>query len=180
MKKLQTLAAGILLTATVLPVSAAGGFSASAAQSGDVNGDGKVTSADVRTLQQYLLTRTGQLADWRSADMNSDQFLDALDLSLLKRIAPAEEEDPDPVYIHLKGSSITSEGGNVDISGKTAKITASGTYYIDGTLEGGQILVEIPDETVDTKTVKLFLNGVKMTNNSAPCILIENADLNQT
>lgn len=175
MKFFQANAAGILLAAALLPVSALGGLTASAAQSGDLTGDGKVSSADVKALQQYLLAKSSSLSDWQAGDMNGDRVLNAADLSLLKRIAPAEEE-PDPVYIHLKGSSITSEGGSVDISGNTATISSSGVYYIDGTLDGGQVIVNIPDETVDSKTVKLFLNGVKMTNNSAPCILVENAE----
>ena len=125
MKKLRTMAVSVMLAAAVIPASV---LSASAAQTGDINNDGKVNSADVRLLQQVLLTKSSSLNDWQSADLNGDRFLDAIDLSMLKRIAPTEEAEPDPVYIHLKGNSITSEGGNVDISGKNATITTSGTY----------------------------------------------------
>ena len=84
----------------------------------------------------------------------------------MKREVP--EEEPDPAYIHLKGSSISYEGSNVTVSGKTATITASGVYYIDGRLDGGQVIVQVPDESTDTKTVKLYLNGVEMKNSEAP------------
>jgi hypothetical protein len=166
------------LTSGILAAAAAAVCSltvpAAAAASGDINGDGKLTKNDAVQLQKWLLTADASLADWRAGDMNQDNILDARDLTLLKRQIPEEEEEPQ--YIHLKGSSISYEGDHIQVSGKTAVINASGTYYIDGSLKDGQILVQIPDETVDTRTVKLFLNGVDMTNGDAPCILIENAE----
>ncbi|MBR5361843.1 MAG: carbohydrate-binding domain-containing protein [Oscillospiraceae bacterium] len=166
------------LTSGILAAAAAAVCSltvpAAAAASGDVNGDGKLTKNDAVQLQKWLLTADASPADWRAGDMNQDNILDARDLTLLKRQIPEEEEEPQ--YIHLKGSSISYEGDHIQVSGKTAAINASGTYYIDGSLKDGQILVQIPDETVDTRTVKLFLNGVDMTNGDAPCILIENAE----
>ncbi|MBR1822882.1 MAG: carbohydrate-binding domain-containing protein, partial [Ruminococcus sp.] len=85
----------------------------------------------------------------------------------------------DPVaaitYIHLKGSSITVDGDNAAVSGTTVTISHSGTYMIDGTLDDGQINVNIPDEAADAETVKLYLNGVNITGRSAPAILVTNA-----
>ena len=86
----------------------------------------------------------------------------------------------DPVaaitYIHLKGSSITVDGDNAAVSGTTVTISHSGTYMIDGTLDDGQINVNIPDEAADAETVKLYLNGVNITGRSAPAILVTNAE----
>ena len=147
---------------------------ANAAASGDLDGNGQFNAADVRLLQNWLLTKNARLADWQAADFDGNRVLNVVDLTLMKRDVP--EEEAEPQYIHLKGSSITYEGNNINVSGKTATINASGVYYIDGTLEGGQIIVAVPDETVDTKTVKLYLNGVEMKNREAPCILIENAE----
>lgn len=147
---------------------------ADAAASGDLNGDGKFNSADVTILQDWLLGKRTSFSDWRSADFDGNRVLNAVDLSLMKQAMP--EEEPDPVYIHLKDNAISFEGENVSVSGKTATISASGVYYIDGKLNDGQILVSIPDETADAKTVKLYLNGVTMTNKSAPCIMVENAE----
>ena len=162
---------GILTAAaTVLGMT----IPAAAAASGDINRDGTVSKADVQQLQKWLLTSSGSLSDWRAGDMNQDGILDARDLTLLKRQVPEKEDEPQ--YIHLKGSSISFEGSNIQVSGKTATINASGTYYIDGSLQGGQILVQVPDETTDTRTVKLFLNGVDMVNGDAPCIMVENAE----
>ena len=116
---------------------------ASAAASGDVNRDGALTKADVQQLQKWLLTSSASISDWRAGDMNQDGKLDARDLTLMKRQVPEKEDEPQ--YIHLKGSSITYEGTSIQVSGKTATINASGTYYIDGSLQGGKILVNVPD-----------------------------------
>ncbi|HBI84662.1 MAG TPA: lysophospholipase, partial [Ruminococcus sp.] len=49
---------------------------------GDVNADGKVTSADAVALLRFLLT-DGTLADWQAGDLNADGTITAVDLSLL-------------------------------------------------------------------------------------------------
>ena len=169
---------GILTAAAAAVCGSA--VSAAAAQ-GDINRDGKVNVSDADMLAAYLITDTSILPDWHAADMDGDGGLDARDLTLLKRQilkGPATiiEVPDEPQYIHLKDSGITYEGTSISVSGKTAVISTSGTYYIDGSIKDGQILVQVPDETADPNTVKLFLNGVSMTNGSAPCILVENAE----
>ncbi|MBR5372438.1 MAG: carbohydrate-binding domain-containing protein [Oscillospiraceae bacterium] len=161
-----------ILAAAMLTVT---GFStaASAAAAGDVNGDGSVNKADVTTLLTWLTSGKGS-PDRSASDLDGDGMITANDLTMLKRTVLYTE--PDPVYIHLKDSGITYEGGRINVSGKTAEITASGVYYIDGSIKDGQVLVNIPDETADSGTVKLFLNGVSMTNGQAPCIMVENAE----
>ena len=91
------------------------------------------------------------------------------------------QEDPvtDTVYIHLSGSKITVEGDNsgyTAVEGSKVTISHSGAYYIDGTLDDGQINVNIADEAADAETVKLFLNGASITGKSAPAILVTNAE----
>ena len=66
-------------------------------------------------------------------------------------------------YIHLKGTSIDVDGKNVDVSGTTATITASGVYEIDGTLNDGQILVDV-DKEKDADMVHVVFNGISVTN----------------
>ncbi len=166
-------AAALLLSAAAVQAFP-GALPAGAALTGDLNADGSVNAADARLLQSWLLRQTDTLSDWKSGDLNGDGRLNAADLTLLKRLLMTQPEEPR--YIHLKDSGITYEGDHITVSGKTAVIDASGTYYIDGSITGGQILVQVPDETVDTKTVKLFLSGVSMTNPDAPCIMVENAE----
>ena len=66
-------------------------------------------------------------------------------------------------YIHLKGTSIDVDGKNVDVSGTTATITASGVYEIDGTLNDGQILVDV-DKEKDADMIHVVFNGISVTN----------------
>ncbi|MBQ8959935.1 MAG: carbohydrate-binding domain-containing protein [Ruminococcus sp.] len=91
--------------------------------------------------------------------------------------------DVDPVtdiiYIHLNGSSISVEGdssGYTAVSGSTVTISHSGTFYVDGTLDDGQINVNIADEVADPETVKIFLNGATIYGKSSPAILVTNAE----
>ncbi len=152
-------------------------FTASAATEGDVNRDGSVNITDVKLLQAFLLAKSDSLTDWRAGDLDGNGRLNGADLTLLKRIVMQQPEEPEePRYIHLSDSGITYDGAHISVSGKTVTIDASGTYYIDGSIRDGQVLVHVPDESIDSKTVKLFLNGVNMVNGSAPCIMVENAE----
>ena len=65
--------------------------------------------------------------------------------------------------ITLNGTSATAEGEHVSVDGAKVTINASGAYLISGTLEDGQIIVNVPDTTADPETVKLFFNGVNVT-----------------
>lgn len=164
-----------MLAAAVLSVCALS-VPAAAATAGDVNNDGKTDKKDIAALTAWLTTGEGSISR-SGSDMNGDSSVDARDLSLLKRaVLSAPEEPADPVYIHLSQNGITYEGGEISVSGKTAEISKSGDYYIDGSITGGQVLVNIPDEAADSQTVKLFLSGVSMVNADAPCIMIENAE----
>ena len=82
----------------------------------------------------------------------------------------------DITYIHLNGDSATVTGEHAAVSGSVITIDHSGTFYVDGTLNDGQINVNIADETADAETVKIFLNGAKITGKSAPAIFVTNAE----
>lgn len=80
----------------------------------------------------------------------------------------ADNSDPrdtadDITYIHLKGTSIEVDGKNVTVAGTTATITASGVFEIDGTLNDGQIIVDV-DKEKDDKYVHVVFNGISITN----------------
>ena len=54
--------------------------------SGDLNADGKFDDADAKLLLKWLLAEPDtELPDWKAGDMNSDGFLKAIDLSLMKQ-----------------------------------------------------------------------------------------------
>ena len=90
--------------------------------------------------------------------------------------AAADEEVTMTAVITLNGDKITATGDNVTVDGTKVTISASGAYELKGTLDDGQIIVNVPDDKADPETVKLYLNGVKITGKTDAAILIENAE----
>lgn len=150
-----------------------------ASASGDLNGDGSVTAADVAILQTSLLGGTALTAEqYANADVTGDGAVDGLDLTRLRQMA-AVVPVSDAIAIHLSDSGITVEGdtkGVTAVSGKAVTISASGNYTVDGSVTDGQILVNVPDTTADSDAVSLYLQDVTMTSSTgAPCILGQSA-----
>ena len=116
-----------------------------ASASGDLNGDGSVTAADVAILQTSLLGGTALTAEqYANADVTGDGAVDGLDLTRLRQMA-AVVPVSDAIAIHLSDSGITVEGdtkGVTAVSGKAVTISASGNYTVDGSITDGQIFVE--------------------------------------
>ena len=113
---------------------------------------------DVTALQQYLIrkaTLTATAAE--NGDINGDGVLNSVDLALLKGQMLASTPQAEPTYIHLKDTFIEVEGDHATLSNsnKTVTIDASGSYYIDGTLTDGQIVVNVPDIVADAETPSL-------------------------
>ena len=52
---------------------------------GDVNGDDVFNVADVVAFQNWLVSETNALDNWKSADFNEDDTLDVFDLCLMKK-----------------------------------------------------------------------------------------------
>ena len=72
--------------------------------------------------------------------------------------------------VTLLGSSATVDGSGVQINGNTVTFTAQGTYLVSGELQG-QLVVDTPD----AEKVKLILNGVSVTCESAPALQVNTA-----
>lgn len=186
---------GVIIGMSLAAALSVTAVSANAADTlyGDANCDGIVSIADATAILQHLGNRDKYALSAQGED-NGDVNLrgngitaaDALaiqklDAGLIKELPESWlNEDPDPVstktYIHLKGTEISIEGDYATAENGVVTITHSGEFYVDGTLDNGQIAVSIPDETVDAETVKIFLNGVNITGKSAPAIYIENAE----
>ena len=153
-------------------------ITAAGKENGDVfnRGDG-ITNKDALSIQKKLLNLIDKLPESVMEGSTSTTTTSApVTTTAVSTTSTSTDPAADITYIHLKGSSITVDGDNATVSGTTVTISHSGTYMIDGTLDDGQINVNIPDETVDAETVKLFLNGVNITGKSAPAILITNAE----
>lgn len=92
----------------------------------------------------------------------------------------AAEEEEEAVtmsaVVTLSGDKATAEGDNVTIDGTKITVTASGAYSFKGTLDNGQICVNVPDETVDSGTVKLFFDGVTITGANDAAVYVVNAE----
>lgn len=150
---------------------------------GDADCDDSLSADDALTIQKYRAKQiTLDEESMFRADANLDDEVDMGDaVKILKMLSEGKSEKverlvSDASYIHLKNTSIETEGENVTVEGSKVTITASGAYYVDGTIDDGQICVNIADETVDSGTVRIILNGATINGLSAPAIYVENAE----
>lgn len=166
-RMLTGLAAAAMMCASLSAVP----LSAAQTLAGDVDQNGEVGVSDAVLLYKYLhkLSALAQTA-YDNADVTADGEVDVFDLAMLKQMltaAPAAEG----IYIHLNGDDIMVEGddgGIVAVSGTTVTITASGVYYVDGSITDGQIYVETAAD--DVADVELVLNDVSFENSTMPAI----------
>lgn len=186
------------LSSTVIAAAAAISLTAVSASAdgtvyGDANCDGVIDIADATKILQSIGNGDKYALSPQGED-NADVYnrgdgitaMDALavqkyDAKILTELPESwKEQQPDPVsdatYIHLNGASATVEGENASVEGAVITISHSGSFYVDGTLDDGQIAVNVPDETVDAGTVKIFLNNASISGKSAPAIYVINAE----
>ena len=160
-----TAAAAMCAALPVLPLYAAQTLA------GDVDGSGAVEVTDIVLLQKYLVgLETLDQTALDNANVYADDAVDIFDLAKLKNmvLTPAAA----PVTIHLADTGISAEGDNanaVQISGTDVKITASGVYYVDGSITDGQILIETAAD--DIEDVEIVLNGASFVNTTKQAIL---------
>ena len=85
---------------------------------------------------------------------------------------PVEELGTIPTVntIKLNGSSIEISGSGMSVEGNVVKISAPGSYTVSGTLDNGQIFVDVADETVETE---LILDNAHISNAEDSAIYIE-------
>lgn len=184
------LSSAVIAAAAAISVTAVSA-SADATVYGDANDDGIVDIADATVILQAIGNADKYALSAQGED-NADVYnrgdgitaMDALaiqkyDAKVLTELPESwKEKDPetDVTYIHLNGASATVEGENAAVDGSVITISHSGSFYVDGTLDDGQIAVNIPDETVDAGTVKIFLNNASISGKSAPAIYVINAE----
>jgi hypothetical protein len=80
--------------------------------------------------------------------------------------------DPVTADITLNGDSIAIDGSGATVDGSTVTITSAGTYRISGTLNDGRIVVD----TADEETVRLVLDGAKITCSTSAPIYVAGAE----
>lgn len=138
-------------------------------------GDG-VSNMDALSVQKYLAQIISELPESNGNIPEPSTPAVTTTTTIPQPVVTTTTTIPDDpqtriTYIHLKNTSVDIDGNNAVADGTKVTISASGEYYIDGTLDDGQIIVNVPDETVDAETVKIFLNGVNITGASAPANL---------
>lgn len=114
-----------------------------------------------------------------STKNNSNQSYEATSYNELSLEASYKSEDLNEIwdsaktsYIYLEGDKITTENSNVSISDTIVTIKSGGTYSISGTLDDGQIRVQVSD----SEQVHLILDGVNITCSNSSAIYVVNAD----
>ena len=153
----------------------------------DVNQDKRVDSVDasiILSYYAYISTNSGTilLSDYinKSFKQNIITTTSTTPATTSKSTTSTTIVTPSienvATIIKLNGTSISVNGKNAVVNGSNVSISHSGTYIIEGKLDDGQILVDIPDIQVDPDTVKLVLNGVNITGKSASAILVKNAN----
>lgn len=91
-------------------------------------------------------------------------------------VSVVAEASPDATVITLNGNSVDIDGEGARAQGSIVKIEKEGDYQLVGTLEDGQIIVEVDKET----NVDLYLGGVNITNTTgAPLYMkeVNNVDI---
>lgn len=126
-----------------------------------------------------IISATGQTSaesgtdESTSADNSVTENTSATETTTTETVI-SETVNPDDLSytgkITLNGSSITSTGQNISVNDKTVTITAGGTYYISGTLENGQLVIDASDN----KKVSVVLDNVSISNASDACINVLN------
>ena len=74
--------------------------------------------------------------------------------------------------VRLSDGASSSSAGGARVSGDTVTVTAAGTYYMQGTLKNGQIVVD----ATSTDKIQLVFSGVSVSNASSAPLYIKQAD----
>ncbi len=185
-KFLSSVTALAMLSAFAVPVNAA-----EATLAGDLNNDSEVNIIDYVSMKQYLIgSAVLDEQGMANADINANGSINIFDaVSLAKQIVngnttvdpeePVEPETPvteEESTITLLGDSIETTSSTVVIDGTTATITVPGTYTITGTLNDGQIIVDVDKTTYAAGKVELSLEGVDITSSNNSPIYVASID----
>lgn len=73
--------------------------------------------------------------------------------------------------IQLTGAGASIEGDGAKVSDGSVTITTAGTYVVSGTLDDGQLLVDVPDKG----DVRVVLNGATIRNSDSSAIYVAEA-----
>lgn len=156
-------------------ISAAAGFTAMAG----AFGTGSAVEGTPEVIEYTSENNTPEVAEYTSdsaasATVYEDQAEDAAATSSLNMVSGGALDTTDMFTARdLEQTADLSEAQSYTITdGQTIEITSEGVYVITGTASNASIVVEAGDED----KVQIVLDGVSITNDSAPCIYVKSAD----
>lgn len=120
-----------------------------------------------------LLSGCGQPAASAPAEAASSAAVSAAEPAPAEEASvPAEEASGPVTTIALNGDSVKIDGPGAQASGAVVTITQNGDYYLSGTLNDGQIIVDVDKDADD---VRLHLDGADITCTQGAPIYIQKA-----
>ena len=156
-------------------ISSATGFTAMAG----AFGTGSAVEGTPEVIEYTSENNTPEVAEYTSdsaasATVYEDQAEDAAVTSSLNMVSGGALDTTDMFTARdLEQTADLSEAQSYTITdGQTIEITSEGVYVITGTASNASIVVEAGDED----KVQIVLDGVSITNDSAPCIYVKSAD----
>lgn len=164
-KKKSTLTSTVLATVLAMTLVMAG---CSALESAEP----ETNTADVANVEAA--------ADGELAAAAADETTSAADIADATSENQESHFDPDVlnydptevVTISLAGASASADSDAVVVDGSTVTIVDEGVYVVSGTLDDGQIVVDVGDE----QDVTLVLDGVAIANDDGAAIAVMSAD----
>ena len=153
-------------TGTAFTISAVAGFGAMSGLFG--TSDTAYASENTAVVSEYTSE------DSEAVVTSADNAEDAVATAGLNMVSGGALETSDMFTSRdLEQEADLSEAQNYTISdGQTIEITSEGVYVITGTAANASIVVNAGSED----KVQIVLDGVSITNESAPCIYVKSAD----
>lgn len=108
----------------------------------------------------------------RADDASNEKSVED-ELSFTKRDMDASYDEKDATRIALAGATASIEGDGANTSGSDITITQAGTYIVSGTLDDGQIVVDLPGDEGKTQIV---LDNASIHNEDGPALQVDQAD----
>ncbi len=149
--------AAILLLGMTLIFSGCSSNSNSDNTSSEQSGSSSTTNSETA---QNVSTGSVTTTEGIDVDLTGDYSDKALDASY---------DEADATIITLNGTDIEVEGDGASVSDQVVTITEKGTYIVSGTLEDGQIVVDLTED----KNVQLVLDNADITCSDNAAILVK-------
>ncbi len=96
----------------------------------------------------------------------------SMDLEYTDRDKRDAYDEESATKITLTGETASVEGDGARVDGSSVNIESAGTYIVSGSLENGQVRVNVDD----TEKVQIVLAGASIKNDNSAALFIESAD----